>query len=86
MSLVPKQRVVVKLKNNSGLLQQASGSGASVKSTTLVSIGSSGINRLDLLQDVIEGTPTTGDVLTYDSTVDKYRVSPPKGNFDGGFF
>jgi hypothetical protein len=85
MSLVPKQRVVVKLKNSSGLLQQVTGSGASVKSTTLVGTGS-GATRLDLLQDVVEGTPSNGDTLVYDSSTDKYRVGPPKGNFDGGFF
>lgn len=40
------------------------------------SAGSSGVNRLDQLQDVIEGTPSNGAILTYSTSDDKYYVLP----------
>lgn len=35
-----------------------------------------GANRLDQLQDVVEGTPANGAVLTYSTLDDKYYVLP----------
>jgi len=39
--------------------------------------GSQGVNRLDLLQDVVEGpSPSNGSILTYNTSDDKYYVLP----------
>lgn len=40
------------------------------------SAGASGANRLDQLQDVVEGTPSNGAILTYSTIDDKYYVLP----------
>lgn len=39
-------------------------------------VGSQGVNRLDLLEDVVEGTPANGAILTYNTSDDKYYVLP----------
>lgn len=45
--------------------------------------------RFDQLLDVVEGTPSDGDVVTYNAATDKYEVRPI-GNveitMDGGTF
>lgn len=47
--------------------------------------GTIGTNtRLDGLDDVVEGTPTTGSTLVYDSVTDKYTVK--QLDLDGGSF
>lgn len=47
-------------------------------------------NRLDMLDDVVEGTPTDGAVLQYRSSDDKYIVDTISfnnlGALDGGSF
>ena len=39
-------------------------------------VGSQGPNRIDLLEDVVEGTPANGAILTYNTSDDKYYVLP----------
>jgi len=39
-------------------------------------VGSQGVNRIDLLEDVVEGTPANGAILTYNTSDDKYYVLP----------
>lgn len=39
-------------------------------------VGSQGPNRIDLLEDVVEGTPSNGAILTYNTSDDKYYVLP----------
>lgn len=74
--------VVVKSVN--GTLQTT----GKVNPVTLVSAGTS-VNRFDQLADVIEGTPSNGDVVTYNAALDKYEVkaiSNVEITVDGGTF
>ncbi len=74
--------VVVKSVN--GTLQST----GRVNPVTLVSAGTS-VNRFDQLADVIEGTPSNGDVVTYNAALDKYEVkaiSNVEITVDGGTF
>lgn len=74
--------VVVKSVN--GTLQST----GKVNPVTLVSAGAS-VSRFDQLSDVIEGTPSNGDVVTYNAALDKYEVKPISNveiTVDGGTF
>jgi hypothetical protein len=74
--------VVVKSVN--GTLQST----GRVNPVTLVSAGTS-VSRFDQLADVIEGTPSNGDVVTYNAALDKYEVkaiSNVEITVDGGTF
>lgn len=74
--------VVVKSVN--GTLQTT----GKVNPVTLVSAGAS-VSRFDQLADVIEGTPSNGDVVTYNAALDKYEVkaiSNVEITVDGGTF
>lgn len=74
--------VVVKSVN--GTLQTT----GKVNPVTLVSAGTS-VSRFDQLADVIEGTPSNGDVVTYNAALDKYEVkaiSNVEITVDGGTF
>ena len=86
MSLVPRQKVTVKVKNTGGMLSSVPGgqTSTSVKSTQLVSADGGGPKRLDTLSDVQETSPETGDTLVYDATSDRYVVKTM--NVDGGTF
>lgn len=74
--------VVVKSVN--GTLQTT----GRVNPVTLVSSGTS-VNRFDQLADVVEGTPSNGDVVTYNAATDKYEVRSIANveiTMDGGTF
>lgn len=56
---------------------------------TLNNQGAAASGRLDQLADVVEGTPANGAILTYNSSDDKYYVSPlnlDNKSLDGGTF
>lgn len=77
--------VTVKVNNNNGVLSQVPGTGV-----TLNNLGSiAKVNRLDGLADVVEGTPSDGDVLVYNASDDKYYVRSISNiayDLDGGNF
>lgn len=64
-----------------------------LQTTDVITIGSSnilgggaggGTNRLDALEDVIEGTPVDNATLVYNASTDKYEVK--QLDLDGGTF
>lgn len=58
-------------------------------SITIGNMGAVASPRLDNLQDVVEGSPANGDILTYNSADDKYYVIPiniDNKSLDGGTF
>jgi hypothetical protein len=74
----------VTVKNVSGGLQQTN----KVNPISVISGGSVG-NRFDQLLDVVEGDPSTGDVVVYNALNDKYEVkslSNTSITLDGGTF
>jgi len=74
--------VVVKSVN--GTLQTS----GKINPVTLTSSGQS-ISRFDQLADVVEGTPSNGDVVTYNAATDKYEVRSIANveiTMDGGTF
>lgn len=78
-----KQAGVVTVKNVNGGLQQT----AKVNPVSLVAVQE--VNRFDQLADVVEGTPSNGDVVTYNAATDKYEVKPIASvemTMDGGTF
>lgn len=77
-----KQSGVVTVKNVNGGLQQT----AKVNPISLISTSG---QRFDQLLDVVEGTPSNGDVVTYNAATDKYEVKPiaeVEMTMDGGTF
>lgn len=57
----------------------------------VITVSSSGANRLDELQDVVESNPQEGDTLVYNASTDKYEVqrlnlTDVDGPLDGGTF
>lgn len=74
--------VVVKSVN--GTLQTS----GKINPVTLASTGQS-VSRFDQLADVVEGTPSNGDVVTYNAATDKYEVKSIANveiTMDGGTF
>lgn len=74
----------VVVKSVSGSLQTT----GKVNPVTLVSAGAS-VSRFDQLSDVVEGTPSNGDIVTYNAATDKYEVKPIANvemTMDGGTF
>lgn len=80
-----KQMGGVTVKNVSGNLQQPN----KVNPVSLISTTNAGAARFDELLDVVEGTPSNGDVVIYNAATDKYEVKS-LGNtsitLDGGTF
>lgn len=75
----------VTVKNVSGGLQQTN----KVNPISVITGGAVQGTRFDQLQDVVEGTPTTGDVVVYNASNDKYEVkslSNTSITLDGGTF
>lgn len=74
----------VVVKSVSGSLQST----GKINPVTIVSAGAS-INRFDQLLDVVEGSPSNGDIVTYNAATDKYEVKPIANvsiTVDGGTF
>lgn len=74
--------VIVKSVN--GSLQST----GKVNPITLVSSGTS-VSRFDQLADVVEGSPSNGDIVTYNAATDKYEVRSIANveiTVDGGTF
>lgn len=74
----------VVVKSVSGSLQTT----GKINPVTLVSAGAS-VSRFDQLTDVVEGSPSNGDIVTYNATTDKYEVRPIANveiTMDGGTF
>lgn len=77
-----KQAGLVTVKNVNGGLQQT----AKVNPVSLISTSG---QRFDQLLDVVEGTPSNGDVVTYNAATDKYEVksiADVEMTMDGGTF
>lgn len=64
-----------------------------LQTTDVITIGSTNIlggggtgagNRLDTLEDVVEGVPEDNATLVYNASTDKYEVKPL--DLDGGTF
>lgn len=69
---------------NDGVLSATSKNDVTLSNQPIVFTG-----RLDGLQDVVEGSPANGDILTYNSSNDKYYVLPlslDNRALDGGTF
>jgi hypothetical protein len=80
----------VKLTHGSNITASVSTSGGQIQASAPVTLRSAP-NRLDTLDDVIEGTPADGSTLVYRASDDKYVVqqlnlSNIGGNLDGGDF
>ena len=76
----------IRVKNSGGVLQPHSTNPITIP--TVVAIGG-GSDRFDGLDDVVEGTPENGWVVTYRSADDKYVVEPISNvsiTLDGGTF
>jgi hypothetical protein len=74
----------VVVKSVSGSLQTT----GKVNPVTLVNAGAS-ISRFDQLTDVVEGTPSNGDIVAYNAATDKYEVRSIANvdiTMDGGTF
>jgi hypothetical protein len=83
MALITK----VTVKNVNGGLQQTN----KVNPVSLVTMpgGLGAATRFDHLADVVEGTPSTGDIVVYNASTDKYEVkniSNTSIELDGGTF
>lgn len=77
--------VQVQIKNNGGVLQPYSSTPITLP--TIISTG--GSERLDGLEDFVEGTPQDGWIVAYRSADDKYYVQPIANvsiSLDGGSF
>jgi hypothetical protein len=80
----------VRLTTGSNITASVSTSGGQIQASAPVTLRSTP-NRLDTLDDVIEGTPADGSTLVYRASDDKYVVqqlnlSNIGGNLDGGDF
>lgn len=82
MSLQPNIKVTLRTGTNAGV----SGQPITVKSSAR------NISQLKDISDIVEGTPSNGDTLVYNSTLDKYEVRQLSSNnititaLDGGTF
>lgn len=80
----------VRLTHGSNITASVNTSGGQIQASAPVTLRSAP-NRLDKLDDVIEGTPEDGSTLVYRASDDKYVVqqlnlSNIGGNLDGGDF
>lgn len=80
----------VRLTTGSNITASVNTSGGQIQASAPVTLRSTP-NRLDKLDDVIEGTPQDGSTLVYRASDDKYIVqqlnlSNIGGNLDGGDF
>lgn len=80
----------VRLTTGSTITASVNTSGGQIQASAPVTLRSTP-NRLDTLDDVIEGTPADGSTLVYRASDDKYVVqqlnlSNIGGNLDGGDF
>lgn len=80
----------VRLTTGSTITASVNTSGGQIQASAPVTLRSAP-NRLDKLDDVIEGTPEDGSTLVYRASDDKYIVqqlnlSNIGGNLDGGDF
>jgi len=80
----------VRLTTGSTITASVNTSGGQIQASAPVTLRSAP-NRLDKLDDVIEGTPQDGSTLVYRASDDKYIVqqlnlSNIGGNLDGGDF
>lgn len=86
---VNRRTAAIKVVASGGVLSPAaSGSGGVTLINQGAAIGAA-TQRLDQLQDVVEGTPSDGDVLVYRASDDKYVVQPlniSNSSLDGGSF
>lgn len=89
MTIVTVNRIApsIKVKSTSpGILSPSTTSGV-----TLINQGQivAAANRLDTLNDFVEGAPSDGDMITYQAATDKYIVGPLQIDnkvLDGGTF
>lgn len=80
----------VRLTHGSTITASVNTSGGQIQASAPVTLRSTP-NRLDALDDVIEGSPEDGSTLVYRASDDKYIVqqlnlSNIGGNLDGGDF
>lgn len=78
------QRLALTVSDRNGALVQPN----DARSVTVTATERTGIDRLDELVDVEEGTPANGYVLTYRASDDKWVPTAPGsvGDIDGGTF
>lgn len=95
MANIPTIKVKVNASNNGIVVKPSFSAPDSPKNSIVIKNAASTIStggRLDMLQDVVEGTmPTDGSTLVYNSSTDKYEVqklnlSDTDGPLDGGEF
>lgn len=84
---VNRRTAAVTVKASGGILSPSTSSGVTLNNLG-AAIGAA-TQRLDQLLDVVEGTPSDGDVLVYRASDDKYvvqQVNISNSTLDGGSF
>lgn len=84
---VNRRTAAIKVVASGGVISPLPSSGVTLNNMG-AAIGAA-TQRLDQLNDVIEGTPSDGDVLVYRASDDKYVVQPlniSNSRLDGGSF